>query len=70
MMEAVFDSAPAAPPAGLCSHCVHQRVIRSGRGSVFSMCERGLRGEPGYDKYPRLPVGRCLGFEASAPEND
>jgi hypothetical protein len=26
------------------------------------MCERGLAGEPGYAKYPRLPVTRCEGF--------
>jgi hypothetical protein len=41
---------------------VHQRVISNTRGSVFSMCERGLAGEPGYAKYPRLPVLRCEGF--------
>lgn len=40
------------------------RVVRSGRGSVFAMCERGLRKEPGFVKYPRLPVLRCGGFEA------
>jgi len=38
-------------------------VIRNSRGSVFSLCERGLAGEPGYAKYPRLPVVRCAGFE-------
>lgn len=53
----------AAPPpgAGLCLSCAHLRVIRSGRGSVFVMCERGLRKEPGYMKYPRLPVTRSAG---------
>ena len=30
------------------------------------MCERGLAGEPGYAKYPRLPVLRCAGFEPRA----
>jgi hypothetical protein len=49
---------------GLCAECAHQRVIRNTRGSVFSMCERGLAGEPGYAKYPRLPVVRCAGFTA------
>lgn len=35
------------------------------------MCERGLRGEPGYVKYPPLPVVRCEGLVLSlAPEND
>ena len=37
-------------------------LIANTRGSTFSMCERGLRGEPGYAKYPRLPVLRCAGF--------
>ena len=39
-------------------------MISNTRGSVFSLCERGLLGEPGYAKYPRLPVVRCAGFEA------
>lgn len=36
------------------------------------MCERGLRKEPGFAKYPRLPVLRCGGFQQSADraEND
>jgi hypothetical protein len=48
---------------GLCGSCFQQRPVRSGRGSHFSMCERGLRGEAGYVKYPRLPVTRCNGWE-------
>ncbi|MDQ8043807.1 MAG: hypothetical protein AAGC46_03955 [Solirubrobacteraceae bacterium] len=56
---------PPAPQPGLCAGCAHVRVVRSGRGSVFWMCERGLRREPGYLKYPRLPVVACRGYEAS-----
>jgi hypothetical protein len=48
---------------GLCGSCAHQRVVVSGRGSTFSMCERGLRREPGFLKYPRLPVVACPGWE-------
>lgn len=44
------------------------RVIRSGRGSVFLMCERGLRKEPGFLKYPRLPVLTCRGHESTTDE--
>ncbi|MDO9353213.1 MAG: hypothetical protein Q7T55_05930 [Solirubrobacteraceae bacterium] len=60
-----MTDAPAVeqPPAGLCLSCDHLRVIRSGRGSMFAMCERGLRKEPGYVKYPRLPVVRCAGHQ-------
>ncbi len=64
-------AALATTPGGICLGCEHVRVIRSGRGSVFLMCERGLRKEPGYLKYPRLPVVRCAGHEpAAAAQND
>lgn len=53
-------------PTGLCATCRHQRTIRSGRGSTFSMCERGLR-DPAWPKYPRLPVLRCAGHERREP---
>jgi len=49
-------------PLGLCSTCAHQRIIRSGRGSTFSMCLRH-RTDPAYPKYPRLPVIQCPGHE-------
>jgi len=50
------------PPAGLCDLCRHQRVIRNTRGSSFSMCGRA-KTDPGYPKYPRLPVLECRGYE-------
>ena len=50
------------PPAGLCDRCRHQRVIRNTRGSSFSMCERS-KTDPGFPKYPRLPVLECRGYE-------
>ena len=49
-------------PAGMCDSCRHQKLIRTGRGSVFSMCERS-KAEPGYPKYPRVPVLACPGYE-------
>jgi hypothetical protein len=49
--------------AGLCDGCVHQRLITNTRGSTFSLCERGLAGERGYAKYPRLPVLVCAGHQ-------
>jgi hypothetical protein len=48
--------------AGLCDTCVHQKLVRSGRGSVFSMCLRH-RTDERFPKYPRLPVERCPGYE-------
>ena len=48
--------------AGLCDTCVHQKLIRSGRGSEFSMCLRH-RTDNRFPKYPRIPVERCPGYE-------
>ena len=50
------------PPAGLCDLCARRREIRTDRGSVFTLCERGLT-DPAWPKYPRLPVHLCGGFE-------
>jgi RecG-like helicase len=47
---------------GLCDQCVHQQLVRSGRGSEFSMCRLGLQ-DPDWPKYPRMPVLRCPRFE-------
>lgn len=52
-------------PAGLCDSCRQQKLIRSGRGSAFSMCLRA-RTDPAYPKYPRLPVAACPGFDPGA----
>jgi hypothetical protein len=51
---------------GLCSACAHQKLVRSGRGSEFSMCTIGLR-DPDWPKYPRMPVLRCSRYEARVP---
>jgi hypothetical protein len=56
----------ARPPAGLCDHCRHQRLVPNTRGSVFSLCERS-RTDERYPRYPRLPVLECAGFEPGAP---
>ncbi len=50
------------PAVGLCSTCRHGRAQPSAGGSRFWRCRRGGR-EPGYLKYPPLPVQRCPGFE-------
>jgi hypothetical protein len=54
------------PRAGLCDSCRYQKLVRTGRGSVFSMCLRS-RTEPGYAKYPQIPVGACPGHERRPP---
>lgn len=52
--------------AGLCDTCVHQRIVRTTRGSTFSLCERS-RAQPEYPRYPRLPVLGCPGYEPRKP---
>jgi hypothetical protein len=48
--------------AGLCDTCKHQKVVKSGRGSVFSMCLLH-KTDDRFPKYPRLPVESCAGYE-------
>jgi hypothetical protein len=48
---------------GLCTRCIHARSVESKRGSVFWLCERSSFDDR-FTKYPRLPVLRCVGFEA------
>jgi hypothetical protein len=48
--------------AGLCSTCLHARIITSDRGSTFLRC--GLSDtNPSFPKYPRLPVIACTGWK-------
>ena len=47
---------------GLCADCQHARRMESDRGAVFFLCERALT-DPRFQKYPRLPVLRCEGYE-------
>jgi len=58
----VYARAMPAPPAGLCASCRHQRVVRTTRGSSYSLCERS-REDDRYPRYPRLPVVECPGHE-------
>jgi hypothetical protein len=58
---------PSSIPAGLCDRCAHQQLVRTTRGSVFSLCQRSRTDPEHYPRYPRLPVLRCAGFEAAPP---
>ncbi len=59
-----MSGAVRRPPGGLCDSCAHQRLVRTTRGSEFSMCERAHT-DPRYRKYPPLPVVACGGWEAA-----
>ena len=47
--------------AGLCASCLHARLMRSDRGSVFYLCELS-KVDPRFPKYPRLLVLSCSGY--------
>ena len=46
---------------GLCGTCRMARRIVTARGSTFVYCTRA-ESDPGYTKYPRLPVLHCAGY--------
>jgi hypothetical protein len=50
--------------AGLCASCVHAQIVTSSKGSTFYLC-RLSETDPGFRKYPVLPVERCSGYEKS-----
>ena len=52
----------AGSRGGLCDSCEHQQIVRTTRGSSFSLCCRS-REDPAYPRYPRLPVLACPGHE-------
>jgi hypothetical protein len=51
---------------GLCDSCRYQRLVRSGRGSLFTMCLKS-REDATFPKYPRVPVTACSGYERRDP---
>lgn len=51
------------PAAGLCDRCRHQQLVRTTRGSVFSLCRRSRTEPRRFVRYPRLPVTACPGYE-------
>ncbi len=46
---------------GLCVDCVHRRRVPTRRGTSFWLCRKSET-DPGYPKYPRLPVRICRGY--------
>jgi len=53
--------------SGLCTSCIWRRLIRSSRGSEFTLCARSEI-DPAFPKYPALPVLACRGFEPVDPD--
>lgn len=61
-----MDSPPR--PLGLCTDCLHARVIESAKGSTFSLCKLS-ESNPEFAKYPRLPVLTCSGYTCRLPSS-
>jgi hypothetical protein len=47
---------------GLCLTCRHARRVPTPR-AIYWLCERSAT-DPRFEKYPRLPVLECPGYEA------
>ncbi len=55
----VDSSRPRLP--SLCETCRWRKVVVSGTGSRFLLCQLS-RSDPRYAKYPPQPVARCQGY--------
>lgn len=52
---------------GLCAVCEHASVKGTNRGTAYLRCTRAAWDDR-LDKYPRLPVIGCTGFEPAAAD--
>ena len=48
--------------AGLCPGCRFVRRVATRRGAEFLLCRRSIE-ESRFERYPRQPVGICVGYE-------
>jgi hypothetical protein len=56
--EADRRAAREAFPSSVCNGCQHLRVVRSGRGSTFLLCQFSQL-NPRWPKYPPQPLPYC-----------
>ena len=48
--------------SGLCALCKHVKLVAAAHDNVYILC--GLhKTNPQFEKYPRLPVFKCSGYE-------
>jgi hypothetical protein len=64
----VTDRGSIPTSAGLCAQCLHARAVVTRRGSTFVLCEASST-DSRLERYPRLPVVRCHGFEPRPSED-
>jgi hypothetical protein len=53
--------------AGLCASCSHVQMVKTSKGSTFVLC-RLSESDPGFRKYPVLPVVQCGGYQSRQPD--
>jgi hypothetical protein len=68
-MNPSIEATATRPIPGLCGDCLHARRIESDRGSVFLLCELSFVDDR-FQKYPRLPVLSCRGYEQNPPKSN
>ena len=51
---------------GLCGSCIPAMIVKNDRGGFFVLCHLS-RSDPGFRKYPQLPVLRCRGYNPKHP---
>jgi hypothetical protein len=56
------DYVTTPPQLGLCALCAHALVRPTNKGTVYLRCARAAS-DPGFARYPRLPVLSCRGYE-------
>ncbi|MDB4637638.1 hypothetical protein OAK47_01240 [Planctomycetaceae bacterium] len=50
----------------LCDYCRHRKLVISGKGSRFLMCQKSSE-DKRYPKYPPQPVVECAAFDRDEP---
>ena len=59
--DAADGPLPILLQQSICSRCIERKIVRSGKGSVFLLCQAGIS-DPRWPKYPPQPVQRCPKF--------
>jgi predicted CoA-binding protein len=62
-----FPGAPGAPadPVGLCGSCAHAKRVPTDQ-TTYWLCRRSAE-DASFEKYPRLPMRGCRGWEPGTP---
>lgn len=62
MIERMSDAVEAPVEPGLCGTCSQAHIVRADRGAIYLKCLLSEK-NAAFQRYPRLPVLSCSGFE-------